>query len=106
MSKDPFKDTWAFCRYHFNMSTEEFNSLTMEEIGYLKDQVINEWSRQDARAAQICALLANINSRNKRYRVTDFMPDYSGKPREMSENEIRSVIKALHFVKTGENLDG
>lgn len=101
--KDPYKQAWAFCRYHFNMSGEEFDSLTLEEVEYLKDQVFAEWERQDARTAQICALMANLNTKNGKYKPQDFMPKYKGSEKPaMTEEQLLKVVKTVHFMHTGE----
>ena len=72
-------------------------------------QYIEEQKKLDARAALICAMLANINrdpkKRSKAFTVEDFMPKYEKEREIKSAEEMLETVKLWNKILRGDEIE-
>lgn len=87
------------------MQDEEFWNLTPVQLEALVEQYNNEQERQNARAALICAVMANIwrDKKSKTYKLEDFMLTQKQKNmQKQTPEQMFETVKLMNAAMGGE----
>lgn len=90
---------WAIGVYDLHLSSEQFWRLTPRQFWSLCERQSLSERRQDARAALVAAVIANVNrpkSKRSPYKVEDFMPRNGHK--EQSPEQQAAMLQVIAAV--------
>ncbi|MDD4986684.1 MAG: hypothetical protein PHQ43_13065 [Dehalococcoidales bacterium] len=91
-------EVWSIARYDLQLSEAEFWDMSVDEFDALLKRHNLRLEREDARAALICSVMANIfRGKGKPYRVKDFMPGKA--KRKQTPAEMVEILKGFTAIR-------
>ena len=101
---------WSFGRFVLGLTDKQFWHLTLAQFNALAKRYLGAEERQDWRAGQICAVIANVNrdpkKRTQAYEAKDFMPSRRQQKKPLSDKQMLDQIMIANAALGGEVKDG